>query len=154
MEFGARRIDFLGLKFQLADEMIAGYSRAQATALITPTHGEPRPKPSASALLSDINGVNGRLQDIIDAYSQLREMFAQQWELTYRPYGLRPVLEHYDYTIGQWYARVDKVRSAQRQWSELKTLPPASDLGIPPAPVQTPVAAPTPVPAPTAAPTP
>ena len=50
---------------------------------------------------------------------------------TYRPSGLRPVLEHYDYTIGQWYARVDKVRSAQRQWSELRTLPAASELGIP-----------------------
>jgi len=42
------------------------------------------------------------------------------------------VLEHYDYTIALWYARVDKVRSAQRQWSELRTLPAASELGIPP----------------------
>jgi hexosaminidase len=139
MEFGARRIDFLGLKFQLADEMADEYARAQATALIVPSGEEPRPRPSTPALLSDINGVNGRLQDIIDTYSQLRDMYAQQWEKTYRPYGLRPVLEHYDYTIAQWYARVDKVRSAQRQWHESRTLPPASDLGIPPPPpVETP----------------
>ena len=92
---------------------------------------EPKPRPSVSALLSDINGVNGRLQDLIDGYSQLREMFAQQWAKTYRPSGLRPVLEHYDYTVAQWYARVDKVRSAQRQWSESKTLPAAGELGIP-----------------------
>jgi hexosaminidase len=138
MEFGARRIDFLGLKFQLADEMSDEYARAQATALIVPSGNEPRPRPSAAALLSDINGVNGRLQDIVYAYSQLRDMFAQQWDRTYRPYGLRPVLEHYDYTIAQWYARIDKVRSAQRQWSELKTLPPVSDLGIPLSPAQTP----------------
>jgi hypothetical protein len=139
MEFGARRIDFLGLKFQLADEMAASYSRAQTTALLPPpARGEPRPKPSVSALLSDINGVNGRLQDIIDTYSQLRDMYAQQWQLTYRPSGLRPILEHYDYTIALWYARVDKVRSAQRQWANSRTLPPASDLGIPeiPAPAQ------------------
>jgi hexosaminidase len=137
MDFGARRIDFLCLKFQLADEMADSYSRAQSTALLPPpARNEPRPKPSVAALLSDINGVNGRLQDIIDSYSQLRDMFAQQWLLTYRPSGLRPVLEHYDYTIAQWYARVDKVRNAQRQWSESKTLPPATDLGIlePPAP--------------------
>ena len=132
MEFGARRIDFLGLKFQLADEMADEYARAQATAQVVLSGTEPRPRPSTPALLSDINGVNGRLQDIIDAYSQLRDMFAQQWDRTYRPYGLRPVLEHYDYTIAEWYARIDKVRSAQRQWSELRTLPPASDLGIPP----------------------
>jgi hypothetical protein len=150
MEFGARRIDFLALKFQLADEMADGYSRAQATAQLVPAPGEQRPRPSVPALLSDINGVNGRLRDIIDTYSQLRDMFAQQWELTYRPYGLRPVLEHYDYTIAQWYARVDRVRSAQRQWAESKTLPPASDLGIPPAPVPTLA----PAPAPTGTPTP
>jgi hypothetical protein len=131
MEFGARRIDFLGLKFQLADEMADAYARAQATAQVVPSGDQPRPRPSTAALLSDINGVNGRLQDIVDAYSQLRDMFSQQWNRTYRTDGLRPVLEHYDYTIAQWYARIDKVRSAQRQWSELKTLPPASDLGIP-----------------------
>jgi hypothetical protein len=155
MEFGARRIDFLGLKFQLADEMADEYARALTTAQIVPSGDEPRPRPSVPALLSDINGVNGRLQDVIDTYSQLRDMFAQQWGLTYRPYGLRPVLEHYDYTIAQWYARVDKVRNAQRQWSESRTLPPASDLGIPPSPVQAPVPTPPPAPAPvpTATPT-
>ncbi len=131
MEFGARRIDFLGLKFQLADEMAAGYAQALGTAQGTLSMDLPRPRPSVPALLSDINGVNGRLQDLIDGYSQLRDMFRQQWDKTYRPSGLRPVLEHYDYTIAQWYARVDKVRAAQRQWSESKTLPAASDLGIP-----------------------
>lgn len=136
MEFGARRIDFLGLKFQLADEMADEYARAQATAQTVPSGDQPRPRPSVPALLSDIDGVNGRLQDVIDTYSQLRDMFAEQWDKTYRPAGLRPVLEHYDYTIAQWYARVDKVRSAQRQWSEMRTLPAASDVGIPPSPLQ------------------
>jgi len=159
MEFGARRIDFLGLKFQLADEMVDGYTQAQGTAFGTVSVHPVGPRPSVSAMLSDINGVNGRLQDIIDGYSQLREMFAQQWNKTYRPSGLRPVLEHYDYTIAQWYARVDKVRSAQRQWSELRTLPPASDLGIPtagavapPAPGATPTTTPAAMPPTTAAP--
>jgi hypothetical protein len=81
-------------------------------------------------------------------------MYEQQWNLTYRPYGLRPVLEHYDYTIAQWYARVDKVRSAQRQWSELKTLPPATDLGIPPTPLQPPATTPAPTPTTIPSPTP
>ena len=130
MDFGARRIDFLGLKFQLADEMAAGYARAQTTAA-SPEH---RPRPSVASMLSDINGVNGRLQDVIDGYSQLRDMFGQQWLRTYRPGGLRPVLERYDFTVALWLSRVDKVRSAQRQWSETRTLLPASDLGIPPPP--------------------
>lgn len=149
MEFGARRIDFLGLKFQLTDEMADEYAQAQATAQIVPSGDQPRPRPSVPALLSDINGVNGRLQDLIDGYSQLRDMFAEQWEKTYRPAGLRPVLEHYDYTIAEWYARVDKVRGAQRQWSSMRTLPPASEVGIPPSPLQPAPAAPV---VPTAAP--
>jgi hexosaminidase len=148
MDFGARRIDFLGLKFQLADEMAGSYSRATIAANST----DPELRHTTSRELSDINGVNGRLQDIIGTYSQLRDMFAQQWQRTYRPSGLRPVLEHYDYTIALWYARVDKVRSAQRQWSESKTLPPASNLGIPEPPGPTPVPAPAPVPAPVTAP--
>src|SRR6202789_2046266 len=65
MEFGARRIDFLGLKFQLADEMADAYARAQATSQVVLTANEPRPRPSTAALLSDLNGVNGRLQDIM-----------------------------------------------------------------------------------------
>ena len=152
MEFGARRIDFLGLKFQLADEMADEYARAQATAQIVPSGDQPRPRPSTPALLSDIDGVNGRLQDLIDGYSQLRDMYAQQWEKTYRPAGLRPVLEHYDYTIAEWYARVDKVRSVQRQWSAMRTLPPASDVGIPPSPLQPAVPEMTPAATPTVAP--
>ncbi len=154
MEFGARRIDFLGLKFQLADEMADEYGRARATAQVVPSGDEPRPRPSVPALLSDMNGVNGRLQDIIDAYSQLRDMFAQQWEKTYRPAGLRPVLEHYDYTIAQWYARVDKVRSAQRQWSETRTLPAANEVGIPAAPAAQTSAPGVPATTPTTAPVP
>ena len=147
MEFGARRIDFLGLKFQLADEMADGYAQAltQATPQVLVPGSQPKFRPSVSALLSDINGVNGRLQDLIDGYSQLREMFAEQWVKTYRPYGLRPVLERYDYTIAEWYARVDKVRAAQRQWSETRTLMSGGDVGVPvvvSAPVVAPVATP------------
>jgi hypothetical protein len=82
--------------------------------------------------LSDINGVDGRIQDIKDNYSLLRDLYSQSWLRTNRPYALRPVLEHYDYTIGLWLARVDKLRSAQRQWSNSRLLPSASEEGVPP----------------------
>ncbi len=81
--------------------------------------------------LSSIRGVNGRLEDIVARYSQLRDIYADLWLRTNRPYALRPVLEHYDYTIGLWYARIDRFRSAQRQWDDSKTLPAAADLGLP-----------------------
>ncbi len=126
LELGARRMDFIGLKFQLADEMTQAYNQALATA----ASGDRKAKPSVSGLLGEINGVNGRIQDIKDGYSLIRDLYAQSWLRTNRAYALRPVLEHYDYTIGLWLARMDKMRSAQRQWSETKTLPSPADVGM------------------------
>lgn len=129
MELGARRIDFIGLKFQVADEMADGYARAQADALST----DRKTRGSVSRELSDINGVNGRIQDIRDGYTLIRDLYQSEWLRSNRPYWLRNVLEQYDYTVGLWLARADKVHSAQRQWADSKTLPAASELGIPPA---------------------
>jgi hexosaminidase len=130
MEFGARRVDFLGLKFQLADEMAAGYARAQIAATTTDT------KLHRTTLreLSDVNGVNGRMQDLIQAYSLHRDLFAQTWLRSNRPYALRPILERYDNSIRLWINRVDRFRAAQRQYADIKTLPSASTLDIPPPP--------------------
>lgn len=131
LELGARRMDFIGLKFQLADEMRLSYANALAN------QGNTDKKARATVLheLGDINNsANGRMQDIRDAYSLLRDLYQQAWLQSNRPYALRPVLEHYDYTVGLWLARSDKFRAAQRQWSDSKTLPSAADLGIPPPP--------------------
>jgi hypothetical protein len=130
MEFGARAFDFIGEKFQLSDEMAAGFARAQASSGSTDRHE----RAQVSRELYDINGVNGRIQDIKDGYSLMRDLFSQTWLRTNRPYALRPVLEHFDSTTGIWLTRMDKVRSAQRQWGDEHTLPSASDLDIPPAP--------------------
>jgi hexosaminidase len=128
LELGARRMDLIGLKFQLAEEIAEGYQRAYAMQNTT----DKKQRMSVSRELSDINGVNGRIQDYIDAYSLLRDLYEQAWYRSNRAYALRPVLEHYDYTVGVWEARSERLRSAQRQWSDTHTLPPAADLGIPP----------------------
>ena len=127
LELGARRLDFIGLKFQVADEMAEGYARAQIDA----ASPDKKTKAMVSRELSDIRGINGRLEDVVDGYSLSRDLYEQLWYRTNRAYALRPVLEHYDYTIGLWYARIDAVRSAQRQWDNAKSLPPAAQLGIP-----------------------
>jgi hexosaminidase len=114
----------------------------QSTATLVPPGTESlAPNPPSYALLSDINGVNGRLQDLTYGYSQLRDMFQQQWLRTYRPSNLRPVLERYDFTIVLWLSRIDKARVLQREWSDDHAFAPSAvaALGIP-APPQ-PVAA-------------
>jgi hexosaminidase len=130
MELGARRMDFLGLKFQLADEMAAGYARA----ITASTSTDRKIHASVSRELSDLSGINGRMQDLRNGYTQLRDLYESAWLRSNRPYWLRNILEQYDYAAQIWLARADKIRSAQRQWADLKTLPPAEELGIPPAP--------------------
>jgi hexosaminidase len=127
LELGARRMDFIGLKFQLADEIAQGYQRAYDMRTTT----DHKQRMAIASELSDINGPNGRIADIRDAYSLIRDLYQQAWLRSNRSYGLRPVLEHYDYTIGLWLARSDKIRTAQRQWSDSRTLPTADELGIP-----------------------
>jgi hexosaminidase len=147
MELGARRMDFIGLKFQLADEMATGYARALAASTST----DRKTRGSVSRELSDLNGVNGRIQDLRNGYTLLRDLFESAWLQSNRPYWLRNMLEQYDYTTQVWLARAEKVRSAQRQWSDTKTLPTAEELGIPTVPALPPIAAgipPTPVTAP------
>ena len=134
LELGARRMDFIGLKFQLADEIAEGYERAYAMQ----NTKDKKQRQDVGRELSDINGVNGRIQDYVNTYSLLRDLFEQAWYRSNRTYALRPVLEHYDYAIGIWEARSDRLRSAQRQWSDTHTLPPAAELGLPSTPLATP----------------
>jgi hypothetical protein len=130
MDFAARRLDFVGLMFQLSDEMIHGFAQIQATAAGPDWR---HAKPGVASMFSDINSVNGRLQDLTYGYSQLRDMYQQQWLRSYRPANLRPVLERFDYTIALWLSRIDKVHTLQKEWGRDHAFDPAAvtALGIP-----------------------
>ncbi|MDE1175239.1 MAG: family 20 glycosylhydrolase [Edaphobacter sp.] len=127
LDLGARRMDLIGLKFQIADEIAASY--AQAFALQSSKNKDDRIE--VSRQLNSINGVNGRLQDLRNNYSLLRDLYEQAWLRSNRPYFLRNNLERYDFTIQLWLSRIDRMRIAQRQWTNAQTVSPASDLGIP-----------------------
>lgn len=133
MELGARRMDFIGLKFQVADEMASGFARA----ILASTSTDRKIRGSVSRELSDLNGTNGRIQDIRNGYTLIRDLYESAWLRSNRPFWLRNMLEQYDYSVGIWLQRADKVHSAQRQWADSRTLPSAAELGIP-APPATP----------------
>jgi len=128
LELGARRFDFIGLRFQLADEIVDGYNQA----LIAQASTDKKVHATVGPDLNDINGINGRIKDIVDTYALLRDLYQQAWLRSNRFYALRPVLEHYDEAIQLWMARSERFRSAQRQFADTKTLPGAADLGLPP----------------------
>ncbi len=127
MELGARRLDLIGLKFQLADEIVDAYSRA----LVAQASTDKKIRATVLPDLSQINGVYGRIQEISHTYALLRDLYAQAWLRSNRFYSLRPVLEHYDDTIALWQTRSDRFRAAQRQYGESKTLPSPADVGLP-----------------------
>ncbi len=133
LELGARRLDFIGLKFQLSDEIAQGYQRAltaQASSNKTLHATVPRE-------LNDINNaVNSRTRDLRDTYALLRDLYAQAWLRSNRPYGLTPVLAHFDSAIQLWQTRIDRINQARHQLSMTRQLPSAFELGIPPAPAQ------------------
>ena len=136
LDLGARRMDLIGFKFQVTDEMASLYARAYA--LQGSKNKDDRMEVARS--LGDINNPNGKLQDMRNSYSLMRDLYEQAWLKSYRPYALRNVLEHYDATVQMWLGRSDRLRSAQRQWQNSQTVPPAAEIGVP-APSATPVQA-------------
>jgi hypothetical protein len=130
LELGARRIDLIGLKYQITDEIATGYARAYS--LQTSKNKDDRE--DLARELNNINSPNGKLEDLRNNFSLLRDLYEQAWLKSNRPYFLRNNLARYDLTIELWLSRMDRFRSAQRQWSNSQTLPTAADLGIPPPP--------------------
>jgi hexosaminidase len=125
MELGARRMDQIGMKFQLSDEIVTAYTRAVAD------QKDPKLADDLSRELSDISDTNGRCQDIMNAYSTSRDLYEQAWLRENRTYWLHNVLARYDHAIDLWLTRADRVNAAQNQWNRDHTLPRAEDLGIP-----------------------
>src|SRR5581483_9143625 len=90
MDLGARRIDFLAFKFQVADQIGDSYLRLyngqqdHDTAIHT------------SRDLWDLSGVNGLCQDLRDGYDYLRTRYSDVWLAENRPYWLNNVTVRYD----------------------------------------------------------
>jgi hypothetical protein len=125
MDLGARRLDLIGLKFQLAQEMASAY--AQATA----QQHDKAQRTATGRILEEISSYNGRCQDLRDAYSALKAEYSQVWLAENRPYWLNNVTVRYDLEIERWQRRGNQFETAIRAWSNGQDLPAASSLGLP-----------------------
>src|SRR6266542_4735012 len=120
LALGARKIDFIGMKFQFADDIVAMYARASDSANKSPGRD-----------LADITGINGRAQDLRDGYSLIRDEYEKMWLKENRPYWLHNVLARYDLATQLWIARGDKINLARQQWYRTRKLPSPESLGMP-----------------------
>lgn len=126
MEVGARRLDFIGMKFQFADEIAQMYARAS-----TPINAQ------TNEDLNDIaSPLNGRIGDLKEGYVLGREVYEHAWANENRPTYLGNLTNRYDASAQLWIGRHDKIRAAMAQYRRNKTLPRMEELGIPrPAPL-------------------
>jgi len=125
MDMGARRMDFIGLKFELADQMVLDYQTA-----FNEQHQREK-RSEVGHMLSVIDSTNGYCQDIRDSYSLTRDLYEQVWLSENRPYWLHNVLALYDQSTQLWLSRIDKLNTIKRQWATTHTIPPASEIGLP-----------------------
>jgi hexosaminidase len=134
LELGARRIDFVGLKFQAADDCVSLYDQARALAAT----GDMTKRGEISSLLHTISSTNGRIQDIRDGYTLLRELYRQAWLRDNRVYWLQTNMDRYDQSGQLWIARADRWQSTViQQWNETRTLPTPEEAGLPVTPGKT-----------------
>jgi hexosaminidase len=128
MDLGARRLDLIGLKFELAHEMASMYAQA-----LSQQHDKTRQQ-ATDIMLSEISGNDGRCQDLRDAYSALKAEYSRVWLGENRPYWLNNVTVRYDLAIQRWQSRGERIAIAARDWQDGKNLPAAASLGLPSAP--------------------
>lgn len=127
MDLGARRIDFLAFKFQIADQVADGYRRLY--------DGQKTPEIAAheSRDLWNLSGVNGLCEDLRDGFDYLGSRFSEVWLMENRPFWLNIVAARYTAAAQLWVDRSAKIAAARDQWNQHHTLPSPDEIGIPPA---------------------
>jgi hypothetical protein len=125
MEMGARRIDFIGFKFQVAQDIADGYRSAYLA------QDDPATRRSVGRLLGAITGVNGQCQDLREGYGLSRELFRHAWLQENRPYWLDNVMARYDLSMQLWIQRANRFSEASSQYRQTHILPKPEEVGLP-----------------------
>jgi len=125
MDLGARRLDLIGLKFQLAQEIGTAYTQAVAQQHDKTQNSE------TNRLLNEISSNNGSCEDLRDAYSALKNEYSQVWLSENRPYWLSNVTVRYDLAIEMWQRRGDQFEEATHAWHRGQGLAAPASLELP-----------------------
>lgn len=80
--------------------------------------------------LDEIVDINGRLESLRDAITEMRKMYKEGWARENNSYWLDNVLVRYDNLASEVQAKIVAVQAAERQFDSAKTLPPPEQLGF------------------------
>jgi hypothetical protein len=119
--FAALRLDMLGMKIQFASEISRYYWDAY---LNMSDRGRVRRD------LNEITSINARLEDLRDATTRLRSMYAELWLKENRPYWLGNVLVRYDNLASLFQSKIQSVQAAQQLYRQQQILPTPQQMGF------------------------
>jgi hypothetical protein len=80
--------------------------------------------------MDEIVDINGRLQSLRDAITEVRKMYVEGWSRENLPYWRDNVLVRYDNLTAEVQQKIVVVQAAQRQYWTSKTLPAPESLGF------------------------
>lgn len=115
---GARKLDFIGLKYQSASIIQQTYKDAFAA--------QTDPKQASTTVLSlwNIGGWGGMTQDLRDGYTELNREYFTLWDKTYRPYYRENIALQYQASAMLWQQRSDALFQALIAYRAIHKLPP------------------------------
>lgn len=114
LEYEALKIDALAMRYQFMQEIAERYASAAAG-----QRGD----------FSDIQSTNGRLEDLRDYTTKLRELYKQRWMAENLDTWMPNMLQLYDRNSQMWQDEIAKFRDLRYQIRG-KGLPPADSLGL------------------------
>jgi hexosaminidase len=131
MEMGARRLDFLGYKFEAAQQMVEEYRLAYSE------QNDPVGQHDVIHELGTITGVDGQCSDLRDGYGLMRDLYREAWLKENRRFSLDTVMAQYEMAMQLWIQRDNEFGDVIHGWYQTHTLPTPESLGLPPLPAAT-----------------
>jgi hypothetical protein len=125
VEMGARRLDFIGLKFELAQQMANDYG------YVYQHQSDKDNRSQLRNMLDETSSMFGRCQDLRDGYAALKDSYAKVWLGENRPYWLGNVTVRYDLRVQLWQQRGEQLRAAEDDFENNQPMPSPASLGLP-----------------------
>lgn len=125
LDLGARRFDLIGQKSEYYEETSTLYNQIRATQHDKAIEDENSNKAES------ITSMNGKLEDIRDAYTLIRDEYRQVWLSENTSYWLGNVMVRYDIAIETWQKRGEQFEEIFHHAERGIELPSPETLGMP-----------------------
>jgi len=114
MVVAGMRLDYLGMKIEMGDE-INRYYREMYAVFSNPA-STPQDRARVNRNMAEITATNGRLQDLRDGITRLRKFYSDLWLSESLPYWLPNVQVRYDRLALLFTQKIEDVKAAQGQF--------------------------------------